>query len=107
MRKPETSPLPDNQGIALGDARLGVDLNCGEEFFEDYPVIELIIGPLVGSRVQDYLEGGRRHSLMQTFNSFFIPMGVETKVTILLPDERQHMTLRPGQEPLLGFSSVL
>ncbi|HXB07040.1 MAG TPA: type VI secretion system baseplate subunit TssG [Puia sp.] len=104
---PDTSPLPEGQGIGLGDFRLGVDLTCGDEFFEDFPVLELIIGPLVGSRVQDYLEGGRRHSLMGIFNSFFIPVGVETKLTILLPDERQHMTLRPGQEPLLGFSSVL
>ena len=105
--EPEIVPLPDGQAIGLGDFRLGVDLTCGEDFFEDYPVMEWIIGPLVGSRVQDYLEGGRRHSLLDTFTSFFIPAGVETKLTILLPDERQHMTLRPGQEPLLGFSSVL
>jgi hypothetical protein len=105
--QPERSFLPAGKEPGLGEFRLGVDMTCGEEFFEDYPVMEWIIGPLVGSRVQDYLTGGRRHSLLETFTSFFIPAGVETKLTILLPEERQHMTLRPGQEPLLGFSSVL
>jgi hypothetical protein len=104
---PESSPLPQGQDIGLGEASLGIDMTCGNEFFEDYPVMELTIGPLVGSRVQDYLEGGRRHSLLETFTRFFIPAGVETKLTIVLPEERQHMALRPGQEPLLGFSSIL
>jgi hypothetical protein len=105
--QPEISPLPPGQDKGLGECCLGIDMTCGNEFFEDYPVMEWIIGPLVGSRVQDYLRGGRRHSLLETFTRFFIPAGVDTKLTILLPEERQHMSLRPGQEPLLGFSSVL
>lgn len=104
---PENSPLPPGQDMGLGECCLGIDMTCGNEFFEDYPVMEWIIGPLVGSRVQDYLTGGRRHSLLETFTRFFIPAGVDTKLTVLLPEERQHMSLRPGQEPLLGFSSVL
>ncbi|HLZ86543.1 MAG TPA: type VI secretion system baseplate subunit TssG [Puia sp.] len=104
---PESSPLPQGQEMGLGESSLGIDMTCGNEFFEDYPVMEWIIGPLVGSRVQDYLEGGRRHSLLETFTRFFIPAGIDTKLTLLLPEERQHMALRPGQEPLLGFSSIL
>jgi hypothetical protein len=103
----DESILPEGQTIPLGDFRLGVDMTCGGEFAEDHPVLECIIGPLVGSRLQDYLAGGRRHGLMETFIRFFIPAGVDTKLTILLPEERQHMTLRPGAEPLLGYSSVL
>ncbi len=99
--------LPAGQAVALGEFRLAVDMTCGSEFWEDHPVVECMIGPLVGSRLQDYLEGGRRFSLLQTFERFFIPAGVDMKLTVLLPEERQHMVLRAGEEPLLGFSSVL
>lgn len=102
-----TSELPTEQSVPLGEFRLGVDMTCGGEFLEDYPVLECVIGPLASSRLQDYLVGGRRYSLLETFNRFFIPAGVDMKLTVLLPEERQHMVLRPGQEPLLGFSSVL
>jgi predicted component of type VI protein secretion system len=95
------------QLTGLGDSQLGVDMVCGSQFQEDYPVIEWTIGPLAGSRVHDYLAGGRRHSLLETFTRFFIPAGVYTELRILLPDERQHMVLRAGQEPILGYSSVL
>lgn len=105
--RPEPSLLPELQGLPLGGSRLGVDMTCGEEFYEDYPVMEMVVGPLVGSRLQDYLAGGRRHSLIETFERFFIPAGVDMKLTVLLPEERQHMVLRPGQEPLLGFSSII
>ncbi len=101
------SELPAGQSVPLGEFRLGVDMTCGGEFQEDYPVLECVIGPLVGSRLQDYLAGGRRYSLLETFNRFFIPAGVDMKLTVVLPEERQHMVLRPGQEPLLGYSSVL
>jgi hypothetical protein len=101
------SGLPAGQAVPLGESRLGVDLTSGDEFVEDYPVLECVVGPLIGSRLQDYLEGGRRHTLMETFCQFFIPAGADVKLTIVLAEERQHMVLRRGEEPLLGYSSVL
>jgi predicted component of type VI protein secretion system len=91
----------------LGGARLGFDLVCGEKFFEDFPVIEFVVGPLIYSKVADYLEGGERNVLLTTFSRFFVPAGVDTDLIILLPEERQNMTLEKGKGPILGYSSVL
>jgi hypothetical protein len=91
----------------LGNAQLGMDMVCGEQFFEDFPVIEIVVGPLVYSRVGDYLEGGDRNSLLETFTRFFVPTGVDAQIVIAVPEEKQNMTLGKGKEPILGYSSVL
>lgn len=91
----------------LGNAQLGLDMVCGEQFFEDFPVIEIVIGPLIYSRVGDYLEGGSRNSLLDTFTRFFVPAGVDARIEIDVPAEKQNMTLGKGKEPILGYSSVL
>ncbi|HEX9513131.1 MAG TPA: type VI secretion system baseplate subunit TssG [Puia sp.] len=91
----------------LGNAQLGMDMVCGEQFFEDFPGIEIVIGPLVYSRVGDYLEGGDRNSLLETFTKFFVPAGVDYRIVVEVPEDRQNMTLAKGREPILGYSSVL
>jgi hypothetical protein len=98
---------------------------CGDDFFEDAPAIEIKIGPLKNSKVKEYLEGGRRALLIDTFNRFFIPAGVDVNTTIHLTHEgdadqledmfakvdrmleRVDMLLENGAEPILGYSSVL
>ncbi|HWK03334.1 MAG TPA: type VI secretion system baseplate subunit TssG [Puia sp.] len=91
----------------LGESQLGLDMVCGEQFVEDFPAIEIVIGPLIYSRVSDYLEGGDRNILVETFTRFFVPAGVDTQITIDVPAEKQNMTLAKGKEPILGYSSVL
>ncbi len=98
-----SEPVP----VSLGEALLGVDMVCGEAFMEDRPIMEWTIGPLVGSRVQDYLDGGRRHTLINTFMGFFVPVEADVRLNVLLSEQRQHMRLQPGEEPILGYSSVL
>ncbi|MBC8033522.1 MAG: type VI secretion system baseplate subunit TssG [Chitinophagaceae bacterium] len=102
MQHAETAEAP-----ALGEAKLGLDMVCGEVFWEGTPWLEIEIGPLKYSKVSDYIEGGRRFSLIETFNRFFIPAGVDVKVSIVVAEEEQSMLLEKGAEPVLGYSSVL
>lgn len=91
---------------ALGEARLAVDMVCGELFFEDNPVIEIEIGPIKNSRVKDYLEQGKIAGLLETFTRFFVPAGLDTVITVQLDPEKQDMLLESGAEPQLGYSTV-
>ena len=79
----------------------------GNQFWEDVPMIEIEIGPLKNSQVNDYLEGGDRFVLLETFNRFFVPAGIDTHTTIKVAKHKLNMVLEPGAEPILGFSSVL
>lgn len=115
----------DFEHIGLGQTGLGVNMICGNTFFEDSPVIEIKIGPLQNSKIKDYLDKGKRTVLLEIFNRFFIPAGVDTVITIKLsPDkddigeddvfsasayifEREDMLLEKGSEPVLGYSTVL
>jgi hypothetical protein len=109
VRKTRPAVIRMEGGVSsgLGNAQLGLNMVCGEEFFEDFPAIEIVIGPLIYSRVGDYLKGGERYGLLETFTRFFVPAGVDTEVTIAVPEEKQSMTLEKGKEPVLGYSSVL
>ena len=110
-------------GLGLG--KLGLNMICGDEFEEDFPTIEIKIGPLKNSKVKEYLEGGTRKLLIETFNRFFIPAGVDVIISVHLTQEeegdanedmfqkvdrmleRVDMLLESGAEPILGYSSVL
>lgn len=96
------SPAP-----VLSEAALGIDMVIGSEFIEGDLRIEINIGPLLHSKLSDYLEGGERYSLMTTLNQFFLPAGLEVYVTVHLPVEKMNMSLIEGEEPVLGYSSVL
>jgi hypothetical protein len=105
-RSPITS-APSLLSQGLGQAQLGMDMLCGEEFWEDYPVIEFVIGPLQRSRVSDYLEGGNLFDLLSTFSRFFVPAGLDIEFSIRLPEEKQNMIMEAEDGPVLGYSSVL
>ncbi len=92
---------------ALGNADLGLNFVCGEVFMENTPVFEIEIGPLQNSLVTDYLKGGSRYILMETFTRFFIPVGVETIISLVIPAEKRNMVIAKGDEPVLGYSSYL
>jgi Type VI secretion, TssG len=91
----------------LGETKLGLDMICGEEFWEDSPVIEFIIGPLEGSKINDYLQGGHRFELLEIFRGFFIPAGMDVRFEVKSNVEKENMVMEKGNEPVLGYSTVL
>lgn len=92
---------------ALGEGTLGLDTVCGTAFLEETPVFDIEVGPLLRSQVQEYLEGGGRALLLETFNRFFIPAGVDTVINVLVAPEKRHMILAREAQPVLGYSTYL
>lgn len=92
---------------SLGEAQLGIDMVAGSSFWEGDHFVEIVIGPLLHSSVTDYLEGGERNVLMQTFNSFFMPAGADVILTIKPPVEKMHMVLENEEKSILGYTTIL
>jgi hypothetical protein len=91
----------------LGETQLGLDMLCGEEFWEDSPVFIFEIGPLERSVISEYLEGGKRFELLDIFKRFFIPAGLDVEFVVKVPNENENMVMEKGNEPVLGYSTVL
>jgi hypothetical protein len=91
----------------IGEALLGQDMVCGENFWNGDPAIEIEIGPLENSGIVPYLDGGNRSILMETFIRFFIPAGADTKITLQVATSSKGMALVKTGGPILGYSSVL
>lgn len=98
---------PSAEIPVLGETQLGIDMVAGNSFLEGDHFVEIVIGPLLHSRVTDYLEGGDRYVLMQTFNSFFIPAGVDVTITVKPPVEKMHMILEGEEGSVLGYTTIL
>jgi hypothetical protein len=92
---------------ALGEGISGLDMVCGDHFWEDAPVVEIAIGPLCQSQISEYLVHGSHYTLLQTFMRFIMPAGVETQITILVAPEERHMHIVRDAEPVLGYSTYL
>lgn len=92
--------------LSLGTGRLGVDMVLGEQFEEDFPVIECTIGPLQHSQVHDYLEGGNREQFLKTFYQFFMPVEADV-ITRIEPAANTQYLIFDTDEPVLGYSSIL
>lgn len=92
---------------ALAEMQLGIDMVPGNSFWEGDQFVEITIGPLLHSNIVDYLEGGERYVLMQTFIDFFLPAGVDVKLTIKPLVEKMHIVLEDGDESILGYTTIL
>lgn len=91
----------------LGEQSLGNDTVCGNSFMEGYPVYRYVIGPLQQEKISAYLPGGQRYVVIETFNRFFVPAEAGTETQIEIDRTTAGMRLEPGNEPLLGYSSLL
>lgn len=92
---------------ALGLGQMGIDTALGGEFFEDFPQLEVSIGPLQNSEVQDYLEKGGKEDFLKTFYGYFLPAEAEIKTVLKVRAESLQMSLNLEEAPVLGYSSVL
>lgn len=95
------------QTPALGEAALGLDFVCGNTFVEDTPLFDIQVGPLKHSVVSEYLAGGHRAKLLETFYRFFIPAGVDVNLQVQIAPEKKQMELGEQEAFILGYSSYL
>jgi hypothetical protein len=91
----------------LGQLQLGMDMVLGDRFYEDYPVMEFVIGPLQHTPVTDYLEGGGREAFLEMFFRFFVPADADVVTRIEVDREKSFLVLQEDVQPVLGYSSVL
>ncbi len=91
----------------LGQFKLGSALTCGEGYVEQYPHVQVCIGPLQKTKAADYLGNGKYFLLLQTFYNYFIPANAEVETQILLNPALREFILHNEGETLLGISTVL
>lgn len=91
----------------LGCFQLGVDMVLGEQFCDDYTVMEFSIGPLQNSPIADYLEGGHKKEFLNMFNRFFVPIDIDVITKIEVTKEKSLMVLHADNEPVLGYSTLI
>jgi hypothetical protein len=92
----------------LGSFTLGSQLTCGKSFVEQYPVVDITIGPLQKTKAYQYVEGGNYFALLQTFYNYFIPANAELSTTVLVQSNAEKLILNQQEDaPLLGISSVI
>lgn len=104
---PQVTPVGKHMETGLGEQLLGGDMVCGNSFMEEYPALRYAIGPLVHSKITDYLPGGSQYLVMETFDRFFVPVEAVTETVIEINRQAATLVLDPQQEPILGYSSVL
>ncbi|HLZ88266.1 MAG TPA: type VI secretion system baseplate subunit TssG, partial [Puia sp.] len=104
---PQPTLIDRQMEKGLGEQSLGDDTVCGSSFMEGYPAYEYIIGPLDQDKVKEYLPGGHRYLIIETFNRFFVPAHASVNTQIEIDRQTAEMKLEPGKEPLLGYSSLL
>jgi hypothetical protein len=98
------SPAAGNQ---LGNCSLGGDLISGQAFHEICPTIEFSIGPIINSKIDDYIGHGSRVDFIRCFFSFFVPVSMECSFEIEKPVVF-HFSLAEGdQAPVIGYNSVI
>lgn len=91
----------------LGQYALGEYLTLGVDYEEEDVYFVFTLHHLRHSSAQDYLQGGKRYSVLHTFYRFFVPAtaGVETEIRVAPEKENMHIGL--GEEATLGIATVL
>jgi hypothetical protein len=91
----------------LGQFDLGNRLTCGADYEEDDCCYVFTLHQLQRSAAQDYLEGGRFYSVLQTFYRFFTPVATHIQTDIEVLAAKENMHIGDGEEATLGIATVL
>ena len=104
-REPGITQISGNTERGLGNQLLGDDMVCGTSFREHYPSYVCRVGPLINSKVYEFLPGGEKYIILETFNRFFVPADAELVTEINI--RKTEMSFDESNAPVLGYSSVL
>jgi len=92
------------QLASLGNCLLGVDSVLGQNA-GICPSIKFIIGPLKGSSLLDYIEGGSIRCFLDCFYGFFIPLELVVLTSITVDQEKMGLTLNDAT--ILGYNTAI
>jgi hypothetical protein len=75
--------------MPLGQLKLGINFILGDSWSDEFPAIEVVIGPLKEEVLLDYLPGGKTQGVLELLYSFFLPAEIDpvTKVLAIEPDQ--------------------
>ncbi len=92
-----------NEGIKLGDNRLGVDLICGNSFIDYSLNVTIEIGPILNNPYIDFINDGALKKFIDCFYEHFFPMEVEIKTMLLFDYEQEEFNF--NKTPILGYTT--
>ncbi|MFV0305617.1 MAG: type VI secretion system baseplate subunit TssG [Moheibacter sp.] len=93
------------QSINLGDCRLGLDMISGSTYTDYSLYLEFKIGPLENSYFMEYIHNGGYERLIHKFYEYFLPMEIDVKTTILLPQQIETFSFEDEKQPILGITT--
>ncbi len=97
----------ENQGINLGEARLGIDLISGSSFTDYSLHIKVSIGPLENYQLSQFMHQEPVQQFLDLFYETFLPIEIETTTLLLLSEEKQSFHFENHNKPVLGYTTRL
>lgn len=107
IKKIATETKVIDETMALGEFNLGVNMICGDLFWEDSLTLEYKIGPLKKYKLADFLENGIGKILIDHCNKFFAPVEADVIITIEIDKLHHDILLETEDLPILGYSTIL
>ncbi len=97
----------EDQGISLGESRLGLDSITGT-LYDDYSRhLDIKIGPLKTASFIDFIHQGQMKKFVEMFYEHFFPIEVEINTIILLPDNKQKFEIKNTKDAVLGYNTFI
>ena len=97
----------DDQGILLGESRLGLDFITGNSYDDYSKHLDIKIGPLRNASFTEFIHEGNKKKFVDMFYEHFFPLEVEIKTIVLLPEEKQKFEFDNQTEPILGYNTCI
>lgn len=97
----------ENQGISLGESRLGIDLITGDSYDDYSKHLDIKIGPLKNATFTEFIHQGSKKKFVDMFYEHFFPIEVEIKTIVLLPEKQQKFEFSTTTQPILGYNTCI
>ncbi|WP_042721244.1 hypothetical protein [Flavobacterium sp. B17] len=97
----------ENQGISLGETRLGLDSITGTEYDDYSRHLDIMIGPLQISSFTDFIHEGKKKRFVEIFYEHFFPIEVEVNTIILLPEDKEKFEFNRTEISVLGYNTTI
>jgi len=95
------------QGISLGEARLGLDSITGTSYDDYSRHLDIRIGPLQQSSLMDFIHEGNKRKFVDMFYEHFFPIDVEVTTSILLSEDKEKFEFNDTTHAILGYNTCI
>jgi hypothetical protein len=91
----------------LGESTLGNNMICGNQSEDTFTIMEFEIGPLMNTRIEDYLDNGAITRFLDIFFGYFVPLEMVATRRIRGYAEKQEFVLSDKGQTFLGYNTIL